>query len=48
VGCYRVDFHHWQSRQAEILVFTFTLVRQPLNQLHFKPVRFTLVSRELI
>ena len=27
VGRFRVDFHHWQPRHAEILVFSFTLVR---------------------
>jgi hypothetical protein len=27
VGRYRVDFHHWQPRHAEILVFSFTPVR---------------------
>ena len=26
VGRYRVDFHHWQPRHAEILVFSFTPV----------------------
>jgi len=24
VGCFRVDFHHWQPRHAELLVFSFT------------------------
>jgi hypothetical protein len=27
VGRYRIDFHHWQPRHAEILVFSFTPVR---------------------
>jgi hypothetical protein len=27
VGRYRVDFHHWQPRHAEIVVFSFTPVR---------------------
>jgi hypothetical protein len=27
VGRYRVDFHHWQPRHAEILVFSFTPAR---------------------
>ena len=27
VGRYRVDFHHWQPRHAEIFVFSFTPVR---------------------
>jgi hypothetical protein len=27
VGRYRVDFHHWQPRHADILVFSFTPVR---------------------
>jgi hypothetical protein len=27
VGRFRVDFHHWQPRHAEILVFSFTPVR---------------------
>jgi hypothetical protein len=27
VGRYRVDFHHWQPRHAELLVFSFTPVR---------------------
>jgi len=27
VGRYRVDFHHWQPRHAEILVFSFTPLR---------------------
>jgi hypothetical protein len=26
VGRYRVDFHHWQPRHAEIVVFSFTSV----------------------
>jgi hypothetical protein len=26
VGRYRVDFHHWQPRHAELLVFSFTSV----------------------
>jgi len=26
VGRYRVDFHHWQPRHAQILVFSFTPV----------------------
>ena len=26
VGRYRVDFHHWQPRHAELLVFSFTPV----------------------
>jgi hypothetical protein len=29
VGRYRVDFHHWQPRHAEIVVFSFTPVRAP-------------------
>ena len=28
VGRYRVDFHHWQPRHAELLVFSFTPVRR--------------------
>ena len=27
LGRFRVDFHHWQPRHAEILVFSFTPVR---------------------
>jgi hypothetical protein len=27
VGRYRVDFHHWQPKHADILVFSFTPVR---------------------
>jgi hypothetical protein len=27
LGRYRVDFHHWQPRHAELLVFSFTPVR---------------------
>jgi hypothetical protein len=27
VGRYRVDFHHWQPRHAELLVFSFAPVR---------------------
>jgi len=27
VGRFRVDFHHWQPRHAELLVFSFTPVR---------------------
>ena len=27
VGRFRVDFHHWQPRHAEIVVFSFTPVR---------------------
>jgi len=27
VGRYRVDFHHWQPRHADLLVFSFTPVR---------------------
>jgi hypothetical protein len=27
VGRYRIDFHHWQPRHAELLVFSFTPVR---------------------
>jgi hypothetical protein len=27
VGRYRVDFHHWKPRHAELLVFSFTPVR---------------------
>jgi hypothetical protein len=27
VGRYRVDFHHWRPRHAELLVFSFTPVR---------------------
>ena len=27
VGRYRVDFHHWQPRHAELLVFSFTPIR---------------------
>jgi hypothetical protein len=27
IGRYRVDFHHWQPRHAELLVFSFTPVR---------------------
>jgi hypothetical protein len=27
VGRFRVDFHHWQPRHAEIIVFSFTAVR---------------------
>ena len=27
VGRFRVDFHHWQPRHAEIIVFSFTPVR---------------------
>jgi hypothetical protein len=27
IGRFRVDFHHWQPRHAEILVFSFTPVR---------------------
>jgi hypothetical protein len=27
VGRYRVDFHHWQPRHAELLVFSFTPLR---------------------
>jgi hypothetical protein len=27
VGGYRVDFHHWQPRHAELLVFSFTPIR---------------------
>jgi hypothetical protein len=27
VGRFRVDFHHWQPKHAEILVFSFTPVR---------------------
>src|SRR5215475_9882820 len=27
VGRFRVDFHHWQPRHAEILVFSFTPIR---------------------
>jgi hypothetical protein len=27
VGRYRVDFHHWQPRHAEIVVFSFTPMR---------------------
>jgi hypothetical protein len=29
VGRFRVDFHHWQPRHAEILVFSFTPSRKP-------------------
>jgi len=29
VGRFRVDFHHWQPRHAEILVFSFTPIRAP-------------------
>ena len=29
VGRYRVDFHHWQPRHAELLVFSFTPIRGP-------------------
>lgn len=28
VGRFRVDFHHWQPRHAEILVFSFTPLRK--------------------
>ena len=28
VGRFRVDFHHWQPRHAEILVFSFTPLRR--------------------
>lgn len=28
VGRYRVDFHHWQPRHAELLVFSFTPLRR--------------------
>jgi hypothetical protein len=28
VGRFRVDFHHWQPRHAELLVFSFTPVRR--------------------
>jgi hypothetical protein len=28
VGRFRVDFHHWQPRHAEILVFSFTPIRE--------------------
>lgn len=27
VGRYRVDFHHWQPRHADLLVFSFTPLR---------------------
>ena len=27
VGRFRVDFHHWQPRHAELLVFSFTPLR---------------------
>ncbi len=27
LGRFRVDFHHWQPRHAELLVFSFTPVR---------------------
>lgn len=27
IGCFRVDFHHWQPRHANLLVFSFTPVR---------------------
>ena len=27
IGRFRVDFHHWQPRHAELLVFSFTPVR---------------------
>jgi hypothetical protein len=27
VGRFRVDFHHWQPRHADILVFSFTPIR---------------------
>jgi len=27
VGRFRVDFHHWHPRHAEIFVFSFTPVR---------------------
>ena len=27
IGRYRVDFHHWQPRHAELLVFSFTPLR---------------------
>ena len=27
VGRFRVDFHHWQPRHAELLVFSFTPIR---------------------
>jgi hypothetical protein len=26
VGRFRIDFHHWQPRHAEIFVFSFTPV----------------------
>jgi hypothetical protein len=29
VGRFRVDFHHWQPRHAQLLVFSFTPVRGP-------------------
>ena len=29
VGRFRVDFHHWQPRHAELLVFSFTPLRGP-------------------
>ena len=28
VGRFRVDFHHWQPRHAELLVFSFTPIRR--------------------
>jgi hypothetical protein len=31
VGRYRVDFHHWQPKHAEIFVFSFTPVRSGRN-----------------
>ena len=29
IGRFRVDFHHWQPRHAELLVFSFTPLRGP-------------------
>ena len=29
IGRYRVDFHHWQPRHAELLVFSFMPLRGP-------------------
>src|SRR4029453_18306966 len=29
VGRFRVDFHHWQPRHAQLLVFSFTPIRGP-------------------
>ena len=28
IGRFRVDFHHWQARHAELLVFSFTPIRR--------------------